>query len=180
MGNKKQCKIFKLKNITTISVTKGFVLLGIFVLVYRLIILMVPYNIFLILLLLAFVIIVLFYVFRDKMVQKEITLEIINDTEFNIYFNQKLKISAPLSDLKSINTLHPTEHKKRGIQAEMIFRNNKINFSENKDTENKETFNSFVLYLENLLNMNCLKAQFSLRWSKHYVEFQNPLYSENK
>ena len=112
-----------------------------------------------------------------KISQKDKVLIEITDNNITIYFNDRIKISSPISDLVKIFTIHHM-NKKPDVQAEIIFKKGTINLYDTGNQINKQTFDNFILYLEKEIKFTYKKAPFSIKWSKHYVEYLNPLYHE--
>ncbi len=112
-----------------------------------------------------------------KYTQRTVTIEIVDKETITILFNNKEKVSCPISELKKMNTISK-ENIKADVQAEIIFKNSKIDLFSALNTENKKQFDRFITYLEKEFRFTYKKAPFSLKWSKYYVEYQNPLYHE--
>lgn len=119
-----------------------------------------------------------FYYLRKSFQKEKVLIEIADNKDIKIYFNDQLRISSPISDLEKIFTLHPIDNKKSSVQAEIIFRKDKIDLYDALNDKNKKAFDTFIIYLEKNYKFTHKKAPFSLRYSKHYVEYVNPLYNE--
>ena len=106
--------------------------------------------------------------------KQKVVIEIIDEKEIVIYFNDKIKIASPVSELQNVFSIHPV-NKKPDVQAELIFKQGTINLYGAGNYKNKKEFDNFLLFLEKKLHFKYIKAPFSLRWSKHYVKYTNPL-----
>ena len=109
--------------------------------------------------------------------KEKVVIEVIDKKDINIYFDEKMKISAPISDLKKIFTIHYV-NTKADVQTEIVFKDGAIDLYGVGNYVNKEAFDDFIRYLEKEFKFTYKKAPMSLRWSKHYVEYTNPLYNE--
>lgn len=116
-----------------------------------------------------------FYYLRKSFQKEEVIIEIIDKKDIVIYYDDKLKISCPISDMVKMYAIHPA-NKKSSVQAEIIFKNGKVDLYSEMNFENKQAFDNFINYLEKEFGFTHKKAPFSLRYSKHYVEYINPLY----
>ena len=108
--------------------------------------------------------------FNEK---QKVVIEIIDENEIVIYFNDKIKIASPVSELQNVFSIHPV-NKKPDVQAELIFKQGTVNLYDGGNYKNKKEFDNFLLFLERKLHFKYIKAPFSLRWSKHYVKYINP------
>jgi hypothetical protein len=117
------------------------------------------------------------YYLRKCNQKEEVIIEIIDKNNIVICFDNKIKVTSPISDLVKIYTIHHI-NKNPDVQAEIIFKNSIVNLYDAGNYKNKQEFDDFVLVLEKEFKFTHKKAPFSLRWSKHYVEYINPLYHE--
>jgi hypothetical protein len=115
------------------------------------------------------------FLLRRLLNKKTADIEI-DEHNITVYFNGQVKIASPVSELKTINTIHRIEQKRSSVQAEIIFTKGTINLYSELNYENKRAFDAFMELLEKEFGFTYKKAPMSLRWSKHYVEYSNPLF----
>ncbi|WP_461532424.1 hypothetical protein [Sinomicrobium sp.] len=119
--------------------------------------------------------------FIQKKYKKESVKLLISKNAIKIIYDGKDEFSGLLSDFKAIRTLHHS-NKKGDIQAELFFRDRKINLTSAMNKEGKQQFDEFCLYCNKTLQFTESEVPFSI-WTHNwqgvkYVEYKNPEYRE--
>jgi hypothetical protein len=119
----------------------------------------------------AFILILTALLTLRSVCQKNVRIEVANNKTLSVYFDDKLKISAPVTDILYILTLSRQSPKTDIVRTEIRFPGRKINLYDNQKSDNKKVYDDFLMYLEKKQKFTYGKVPFTRMLSKHAVQY---------